>query len=350
MNLDDLELFQKIDAENMIGHILDLPDQLERAWSLGQKLPLGDGTKFKNILIAGMGGSAIGADLLSAFVSPVCQAPIFVHRDYDLPAWAVGKETLVILSSHSGNTEETISSFQSALKNKCSILAITRGGKVGEMAKESGSLVWNFEHDGQPRSAVGFNFALPLAFLCRSGYMPDAGKDIAAAVKLMREQTETLKPETPVVKNPAKRMAGQLLNRWVTIVGSGYLAPITRRWKGQINEIAKAWAQFEYLPEADHNTLAGVNNPEHLLQQMMVLFLQSSCDHPRNQLRAELTRQAFMVEGLNTDFYKAQGSTPMEQIWSTLQFGDFLAYYLAMAYQVDPTPIPAIQGFKTKMN
>jgi glucose/mannose-6-phosphate isomerase len=349
MNLDDLELFKKIDAEDMLSHILSLPDQVEGAWKLGQSLPLGGDQTYRQILIAGMGGSAIGADMLAAFAAPVCRVPITVHRDYDLPAWATGKETLVILSSHSGDTEETISSFEAALKNDCSILAVTRGGKIGKLAGENKALQWNFVHNGQPRSAVGFNFMLPLAFLCRKGILPDATKDVAAAVALMRKQAASLEPASPVVKNPAKRMAGQLMNRWVTIVGAGYLAPISRRWKGQINEIAKAWAQFEYLPEIDHNTLAGIINPEPLLQQMMALFLQSSCDHPRNQLRTDLTRQSFMVEGLNTDFFKALGETPMEQIWSTLQFGDFLAYYLSMAYQIDPTPIPAIQGFKTKM-
>jgi glucose/mannose-6-phosphate isomerase len=349
MNLDDLELFRKIDTGDMLRHIMTLPDQVEKAWKLGQQLPLGDAANFRHIIIAGMGGSAIGADMLAAFAAPICRLPIVVHRDYNLPAWASGRETLVILSSHSGDTEETISSFEAALKNQCSVLAITRGGRIGKLAKESDSLQWNFVHDGQPRSAVGFNFMLPLAFLCRKGLLPDPAQDVAAAVRLMRQQAEFLAPSSPVVKNPAKRMAGQLMNRWVTVVGAGYLAPISRRWKGQINEIAKAWAQFEFLPEIDHNTLAGIINPENLLQQMMALFLQSSCDHPRNQQRNELTKQAFMLEGLNTDFFIAPGETPMEQIWLTLHFGDFLAYYLAMAYQVDPTPIPAIQGFKSKM-
>jgi glucose/mannose-6-phosphate isomerase len=349
MNLDDLDLFKKIDVEDMLSHILTLPQQVQEAWQLGQHLSPGDENGYRQIIIAGMGGSAIGADMLAAYAAPVCRLPIHVHRDYDLPAWARGKETLVILSSHSGDTEETISSYQSAIANGCSTLAITRGGRIGQIAEEHGALQWNFIHAGQPRSAVGFNFMLPLAFLCRKGLLPDAGKDVAAAVDLMNAQAKSLAPESPVAGNPAKRMAGQLINRWVTVVGAGYLAPIARRWKGQINEIAKAWAQFEFLPEIDHNTLAGIVNPECQLQQMMTLFLQSSCDHPRNRLRMDLTRQAFMLEGLNTDFIKAAGESPMEQIWSTLQFGDFLAYYLAMAYQIDPTPIPAIQGFKQQM-
>ncbi len=219
MNLDDVGLFKQIDAGDMLGHIMALPDQVEAAWKLGQQLPLGEDADFRHIIIAGMGGSAIGADMLAAFAAPICRLPIFVHRDYDLPAWAAGKETLVILSSHSGDTEETISSFEAALKNNCSVLAVTRGGKIGKLAAEKGALQWNFVHDGQPRSAVGFNFMLPLAFLCRKGLLPDASQDVAAAVKLMRREAQRLEPSSPVAKNPAKRMAGQLMNRWVTIVG-----------------------------------------------------------------------------------------------------------------------------------
>jgi glucose/mannose-6-phosphate isomerase len=111
MNLDDLSMFRQLDTQDMIGHINGLPDQLLTAWELGQTLPLPEMHGVQKILIAGMGGSAIGADLMAAYAAPHCAAPIFVHRDYDLPAWASGPETLVIASSHSGNTEETLGGF-----------------------------------------------------------------------------------------------------------------------------------------------------------------------------------------------------------------------------------------------
>ena len=127
------------------------------------------------------------------------------------------------------------------------------------------------------------------------------------------------------------------------------LAPVARRWKGQISEIAKAWAQFEFLPEANHNSLAGIENPEELFPKSMVLFLKSIYDHPRNQLRCELTRKIFMLQGFGTDEIEAAGSTPLSHIWTCLHFGDYLAYYLAMSYEVDPTPVSAIEGFKKEM-
>jgi glucose/mannose-6-phosphate isomerase len=350
MNLDDLEAFKKIDSQNMLAEIDNLPEQLSKAYQLGlsQKLPAWDG--IRTVLVTGMGGSAIGADLLAAYVADSCPVPLYVLRDYNLPAWAKGPETLVVGSSHSGDTEETLSSFEQALQRGCRCLAITTGGKLGELAARGKAATWKFQHGGQPRAAVGYSFGLLLALIVRLGFVTDPAPEVEKAVAAMRQQQESLKAEVPTVHNPAKRMAGQLMGRWVAVLGSGILAPVARRWKGQINEVAKSWAQFEFLPEADHNTLAGVVNPEERLAQMMVLFLRSSLDHPRNQMRVELTRKGFMLEGINTDFIDARGDTPLAHLWTALHFGDYTAYYLAMAYGVDPTPVAAIENLKREMS
>lgn len=349
MNLDEYTSFAQLDPQNMLGYINDLPTQLQSAWDLGQRQPLPSWKGIDRVLIAGMGGSAIGADLLASYVADSCPAPIVIHRDYGLPAWARGPQTLFIASSHSGNTEETLSSFDLAAANGCRCLSIATGGKLAKAAENKGTPVWSFEHKGQPRSAVGFSFGLLLAALARLGLVPDASADLREAVEAMRAQQQHLLAEVPVVQNPAKRMAGQLLERWIAVFGAGFLAPVARRWKGQMSEIAKAWAQFEYLPEADHNTLAGTQNPEDLLRRMMVIFLRSASDHPRNRLRLELTRRAFMLDGLNTDMIDAQGDTALAQLWTCLHFGDYTAYYLAMAYGVDPTPVDALSGLKQEL-
>jgi glucose/mannose-6-phosphate isomerase len=296
-----------------------------------------------------MGGSAIGADLLAAYIAPACPVPVIVHRDYGLPAWAHGPETLVIASSHSGNTEETLEAFNAALQNKCRLMAVATGGKLAERAAQAKIPLWKFEHRGQPRAAVGFSFGLLLAVFARLGLIPDPAKELAGAVAAMKKQQETLRADVPVAHNPAKRLAGQLVGRWVNVYGSGCLAPVARRWKGQVNEIAKAGAGFEVLPEADHNALAGLLNPADVLSRTTTLFLRAPSDHPRNHLRAELTRQEFMLEGLNTDVYEAQGESPLAHIWTTLHFGDYTAYFLAMGYGTDPTPVDALENFKAAM-
>jgi len=347
MNLDHFSHFKDLDPQDMLAHVDGLPGQLESAWDLGQRLPLPAWEGIQRVVIAGMGGSAIGADLVAAAVMDACPAPLMVHRDYGLPGFASGPGTLVVCSSHSGNTEETLDSFEKALERGCRILAVCTGGKLAEKAAAAGAPVWQFDHKGQPRTAVGFSFGLLLGALGRLGLGPDAGAEVAEAVAAMRSQQEAIRAEVPIVQNPAKRMAGQLMGRWVTVFGAGVLAPVARRWKGQVNEIAKAGANFEFIPEADHNTLAGLVNPEDVLAaHTMSLFLRAPCDHPRNRLRLDMTRQAYMLEGLNVDGYTAQGNSPIANIWTALHFGDYVAYYLAMAYELDPTPVNALENFK----
>jgi glucose/mannose-6-phosphate isomerase len=350
MNLDDLSLIKQIDPQNMLGEIDNLPDQLAAAWALGQTLPLPDAKGINRVVVSGMGGSAIGADLLAAYVANTCPVPVTVHRDYGLPAFARGKETLLIASSHSGNTEETLDSFAHAVEAGCTLMALCTGGTLAEKAAATGIPLWRFSHAGQPRAAVGFSFGLLLAVFSRLGLIPDQAEAVAGAVAAMKEQQKALQAEIPAATNPAKRYAGQLVGRWVTVFGSGALSPVARRWKGQINELAKASANFEFLPEADHNTLAGVINPAELLSgRTLTLFLTAPSDYPRNALRSNITRQTFMLEGLNTDFYMAKGDTLLAHMWTTLHFGDYMAYYLAIAYRADPTPIDALTTLKTAL-
>jgi glucose/mannose-6-phosphate isomerase len=358
MNLDDIVEFKKLDPENMYGHIDGLPDQLQLAWNLGLEQPDpawpdSASTAIRQVVIAGMGGSAIGGDLLAAYLEPLSKVPTFVHRDYDLPAWAQGPETLVIASSHSGNTEETLDAFGHALARGCRCMGISTGGKLAKAAAEAGAPAWTFEHRGQPRSAVGFSFGLLLAVFVRLDLITEpqtTAAELTSAVEAMHLQQQSLRAEVPVVRNPAKRMAGQMVGRYISVLGSGLLSPVARRWKGQVSEIGKAWAQFEFIPEADHNTLAGTLKPEELLNHLIVLFLRSAADHPRNALRLEYTRQILMTEGINTDFFESSGSSRLANQWTALHFGDYMAYYLAMAYQVDPTPVNALQKLKARLD
>ncbi len=211
-------------------------------------------------------------------------------------------------------------------------------------------MCWRFDHHGQPRTAVGFSFGLLLALLHRLGLVPDPGADLAEAVDAMRKVKEKNGVGVPAALNPAKRYAGQLMGRWVSVFGAGLMAPVARRLKTQLNEIAKAGANFEFVPEADHNTLAGTQHPEEVLMpHTMNLFLRSPSDHPRNRKRLDLTKQAFMLEGLNTDFLDARGRSSLANMWTQILFGDYMAYYLAMGYGVDPTPVDALVHLKNSL-
>jgi glucose/mannose-6-phosphate isomerase len=287
--------------------------------------------------------------LLAAYAAPDCAVPVFVHRDYGLPAWARGAETLVIASSHSGNTEETLSAFEAAAAQGCRVLAVSTGGKLAERAAGQGAAAWRFAHRGQPRAAVGYSFGLLLAAFTRLGLLPPQEPALSAAQAALRGQAAHLGAAVPAVDNPAKRYAGQLVGRNFAVFGAEFLAPVARRWKGQINEHAKAWAQFEFIPEADHNALEGTQHPEAVVNGSFAMFLNSPLYHPRNRLRMDLTRTAFMLEGVSTDFYAARGAGRLAQQWTALHFGDYMAYYLAIAYGVDPTPVEALVAFKNQL-
>ncbi len=347
MNLDDLDYFKKIDAHNMLAEIDHLPDQFGFAYQLGFQLELPAWKDIRQVVIAGVGGSATGGDLLAAYCASLSPIPVSIHRDYDLPLFARGAEALVICVSHSGDTEETLSAFEAARKADCRIVVIGTGGELAQQAQANHIPFWSFDHAGQPRSAIGFTFGLMLAIFERLALIPNQKELVDGAIAALRRTQQHLKADVPAAKNPAKRYAGQLMGRWVTFVASGLMSPVARHWKGQINKLAKAGANVEILPEADHSTLAGTMNPQETLNaHTMTLFLRAPSDHPRNRLRSDLTRQAYMLEGLNTDYIDARGDTPLANLWTAILFGDYMAYYLAMGYGVDPTPVNALVDFK----
>ncbi len=350
MNLNENSGFQTLDAENMLAHIDMLPEQLLEAWKLGLKLPLPAMEPVEKIVVAGMGGSAIGADLLASFLSDKLSVPMNVHRDYGLPEYAKGRSTLVVVSSHSGNTEESLSALEQAEKNHCQVVCLSTGGKLQKKGEEKGYPVWLFKHNGQPRAAVGFSFGLLLALVTRLGLIPDPAAEVEDAVRVMTALQKKIRADVPLLSNPAKRLAGQLVGRHVTVFGSSFMAPVARRWKCQINEVAKTIASFEALPEADHNTLAGISNPQDQIQHELAIFLKAAADNPRNLLRVDKTREIFMLEGMGTDLFNAEGESRLAQMWSTILFGDYTAYYLAIAYDTDPTSIPPIMALKESMS
>ena len=272
--------------------------------------------------------------------------PVVSWRNYGLPAWAQGEDCLVICSSHSGNTEETLSSFETALTRNCSLIAISTGGALQQKAQEANITHWRFEHDGQPRTAIAWSFGLLLALLSRIGLVSDQDSHVRNAITEIRKQDQILGPEIDLAHNPARRLAGQLLNRNIVIFGAGQLEVIARRWKTQINELAKAWASFEGIPEMNHNTLAGLLYPDSLYEKTTAIFLRAPMDHPRNQKRIEYSKQFFLQAGIAVEEVKASSDDRLSQMFSLLQFGDYVSYYLALAYGVDPTPVDILTQLK----
>jgi glucose/mannose-6-phosphate isomerase len=349
VNLDDLAGLRAIDTQNFLSDVDSVPDQLAQAWELARSLSLpGSLNAVQQVALIGMGSSALAGALAQAYAAGASRTPIVGLPTDSLPAW-VGAHTLVIANSYSGDTEETLAACRAALARGARLVAITRGGQLANLAEQAGQTVWRFEHNGQSRAALGYAFALTLGVLAKLGVIPDPSAELAGAVAALRAQQRQLWAETPVTGNPAKRLAGQFMDRIPLICGAGRLAPVARYWKNQINTVAKAVAVWDELPEMGHNSVAGTLYPEGLVGKFLALFLRSSFELPRQAGRAEITREIFMTSGFNTDSIAAAGPSPLAHLLTSLHYGDYVAYYLAICYGVDPSPIPQVDYLRERL-
>lgn len=347
---NDFDLLRRLDTEDMLGHIDALPEQLEAAWARAHELDLPfDASGLQQVVISGMGGSAISGDLLAALVAPTCPIPVIVHRGYGLPAYAAGPETLVIALSHSGSTEETLSGARQAAERGARLLAITSGGELARIASEAGA-VWTFEYDAQPRASLGWLYGLLLGVFARLGLVGEIGGDIEKTVAAMRRVRATLGPGNPSQVSPAQHLAEMLAGRIPVIWGAEVFAPVARRWKTQINENAKSVAFYDTLPELNHNTVAGLDFPAGLTENIAVVELVSlPYAHPRIARRQQVTRNLLDRAGIAAFRVEAQGTSALAQQMNLIQFGDYVSYYLALHNKVDPTPIENIVWLKEQL-
>ena len=349
MNFDP-ESFKAIDSQNVLGAIDDLSNQLESAWASAQMAAVPDFSDVRQVIICGMGGSSISGELLATLVEDQCPVPVIVNRAYDLPAWVTGSETLVIGLSHSGTTEETLSAVSQGIERGCRTLAVTQGGKLGPLVAEASGTVLSYRYDAPPRASLGWLYGTLLAGVCRGGLITDQADSVAEAVALLRKGREVLGADSPPEKNPAKRTAGQLVDRIPIFWGGGLLEPVARRWKTQVNENAKTAACFEAMPELNHNAIVGLEFPEPLMTRIAIVQLVSRAyDHPRVKVRHEASTKIVLQSGIMSDRVTARGESRLAQQMSMIQFGDYLSFYLAMAYEVDPTPIHNIDQLKQRL-
>jgi glucose/mannose-6-phosphate isomerase len=358
IDLNDTEQFATIDTQGMLAHALNLPAACADAWLLGQRecqrLELsqrlgrcGDG--LKQIVVIGMGGSAMGGDLLTALVADECRCPVFVLRGYELPAFVSGPQTLVIGCTHSGNTEETLSAFDQARQRGTALLAVTTGGEIARLADGWGAPVLRYAYESQPRAALGYSFILLINLLCHLGCAADKTADLSEAVDVMRVLQREIGPTVPVATNPAKRLAGQLMERLPVVYGAGLMEPVARRWKTQLNENAKRWAFFETMPELNHNAVVGYERSEGLRTSAGVIMLRSRYDSQRIQARWRITHDLLLHEGLVADQVHARGQSRLAQMLSLIHYGDLMSVYLALASNVDPTPVSLIAYLKEQL-
>ena len=345
---DSSEL-KKLDPEDMLGRIHEVPWQCQQAWQMAMDFDLPrDCSDISKVVIIGMGGSAIGGDLVSSLVAPEAKIPVSVYRGYDLPAF-VDDSTLVIASSYSGNTEETLSAFNQTLQTGAKKLVITTGGKLKNIADDNGIPVLTFNYRSQPRAALAFSFLPILCFLQKLGFIGNKSADVTEALGVLQGLSRRINETQPVEQNPARQLAEKLYGRLPVVYGAGLLSEVAHRWKTQINENSKAWAFYEVFPELNHNAVVGYQFPPELAEKTMVVLLRSDLLARPVQLRYEVTCQLLERAGVRYEFVDGEGTTPLSQLLSLVLFGDYVSYYLALLYRIDPSPVETINYLKEQL-
>ena len=353
LNLDDLKVIKKYDGSNMLDLIESFPSQCRAASKIGFDFNLPDSFRkaYKNIVCTGLGGSAIGADIARSYVADEAKMPIIVNRNYTLPNF-VDEESLVIISSYSGNTEETLSAYKDARSRKARIIAITSGGELERSARQDGFPVVIIPKGLPPRCALGYSFFPLLVLLSKIGLIKDQSNNIDNAIKTLEQLKEQkIGSAIPQSKNISKTIAGELYLKYPIIYGGqDHIDSIVTRWRGQLAENSKTLASSHIFPEMNHNEIVGWENPKKLLKDIVVIILRDAGDHRRTSIRMDITKKiienekvrVIEVESTNTD-------DPLARMFSLVYIGDFVSFYLAILNKRDPTPVERITYLKEEL-
>ncbi len=340
------DAIESVDSARQTEDILGMPDQLRDALWRVESANLEPYDAPGGLVVAGMGGSAIGGMLAREALGDRASRPIVMARGYALPAWTT-PDTTVLCSSYSGNTEETLAVYEAAGALGAERVVATTGGQLAEAARAESVPVIPLPGGFQPRAAVAYSLvvALEAAWLCGAGERLHAEIDVAAAH--LEQIVETWGPDAPE-DCLAKRLARGLHGTIPQIAGSGLTAPIAYRWRTQINENAKRPCFSHELPELDHNEIAGWQGASEL-GRFTAVFLDDSDLHPRIRQRIELTRGLIEAEAAGTYRVESIGQNRIERLMSLVLLGDLVSVYLAVLRDVDPTPVPLLDRLKSAL-
>jgi glucose/mannose-6-phosphate isomerase len=340
--LDEADVIARYDKEDALKVIAGLPEQLRRDYAETPGLPRRE--DISCIVLAGMGGSAQPGEFIKTWLGDRLPVPFVIVRDYALPAF-VGPDTLVVASSYSGNTEETIAALAEAEKRGAKIVVSAAGGKLLETARAKGLPHFELPNALQPRMAVLYAVRAMVTLLERLGLVEGALDDMAAAGTWLAGQMKW-GADVPAASNPAKQIAGELVGHPVVVYAGPVLGFAAMKWKIAFNENAKNIAFYNYFPELNHNEFIGWGHPER--SGLKVIELRSDLDHERVQKRFDVTNR------LRSDIFapievQAEGKTRLEQLVWTIALGEYTATYLAILNKVDPTPVDLVERFKKEL-
>lgn len=343
-------LIKKYDKSNMFEMISGFSGQIHDSikfmenWSTKKNY-----SNIETVLITGMGGSAIGGDFVSAILSKECAVSISVNRCYNIPGW-VNEKTLVIASSYSGNTEETISAFKLALERKCQIICVTTGGELEALAVRSNLDIVPVPKNLQPRAALGHSLTLNLLLLEKTGIIVNdqiKSQLLSALTSLenWQEQLQIIKDE-----NQGCIIAEKIENTFPIIyAGTGWTSVCALRFRGQLAENSKMLSSYNIFPEQNHNEIEGWTCYPEIIGNTSIVWLKDRDDHVQIQKRMQITKE--LLHSIPSAIIEVEmtGKTPLGRMLKLIHLLDWVSYYAALINKVDPSPVNRITQLKTKL-
>lgn len=357
--LDQLEHMKKIDRSNMLGICTKTHEHCRDAIQRAKRVEIPKEIKIsknitirykkpKNIIIAGMGGSAIGGEILKDWLQNRLPTPIQVCREYRLPAYA-DRDTLVFAVSYSGNTEETLSAFLDAVKRGCMILAVTSGGRMLSFTGKMGIPHVTIPGGMAPRAAIAYLF-FPLPILMeKMGVLQNINEELEEAIEILEELSRETAPQVAAENNPSKKLALELNGTVPVVYGFRQYSAIAHRLKAQFNENTKIPCKQDVFPELNHNEVVGWDAPETLTKQFTVVLIRDRDEPPEIKHRIEATKLLALKKTKKILEIHARGKHPLAKMLSAMYIGDFTSIYLAILQGTDPTPVETIAKIKKEL-
>jgi glucose/mannose-6-phosphate isomerase len=344
-DLDDADAIRAADPGRMLDTILALPAHCREGYALGRAtadLPSADDVT--SVVICAMGGSAIAGDVIRALYADRLHVPVTVVRSPELPEHC-GSHALMIASSYSGDTSETLTLFDEAARRGCRLIAVTSGGELSRRANEVGAGIVSIPPGFMPRAAFGYLTLGALGALEAVGLVPAVSPDLQDAVAELEGEIARCGPDTPTSSNPAKALASRIGDRVPVIwAAEGIGAVAASRWKTQFNENAKVPAFWAALPELDHNEVVGWSGGRG--HEFFLVVLRHGGEHPDVEARFPLSIDIARSSGMNVEEVSATGLSALARLLALALRGDLVSTYLAFARGVDPSPVDAIVRIK----
>ena len=349
--LDDQKLISDIDKYGMLDNITQFPEQITEAVEIIKNARLPDFIKIDNVIVTGMGASAISGDIVTSLFRDKVDVPIFVNRDYDLPKWA-RKDTLTIFLSYSGNTEETLSAFKLAYQKKCRIICVSSGGKLQELSEKREIIHIKIPSGFQPRAATAYLLFPLILILKRNGLLKNCivESDIMEAIALIKDFMGNNKKSVIEENNLSKQIARKICSTIPQIYGWGIFSPIATRWRDQLNENSKIIAREDVVSECNHNDIVGWSGDSEVSKNFScILFRDGDEETIRMSTRLDFMKTLFEDVAASVIEIHPKGKSRLAKMMYAMCLGDFVSCYLAVLRKVDPTPVDIIMELKNRL-